>query len=213
MCVCVYLLTLRSSLSLSQCFSVYVTTFITFCSVCVYVHTFVCVCTCLRTSVSEYTPSLWICAPLNSSPCHSVCPLFHEAVCLLSGVRWHIIFPYLSILSILPHFCLLSRCFFLFCLAIRAIRVHSLQGLDTICRMISELMLHFCTIPTSNCLVKTGFPLFSAVRSHKEWPDRRLREASVLYFNILICLYCLCYTTLKKEMSAGLMHYRCTRNA
>lgn len=104
--------------------------------------------------------------------------------------------------------------FFLFCLGIRAIRVHSLWGLDAICCMISELMLHFCTIPmSSNCLVKTGFPLYSAVRSHREWPDRRLREASVLYFNTLTCLYCLYYTTLKKEMPAVLMHYRCTGNA
>jgi len=29
----------------------------------------------------------------------------------------------------------------------------------------------------SSALVRTGFALFSAVRSHKEWPHRRQREA------------------------------------
>ena len=140
------------------------------------------------------------------SPCQYICPLFHEPVCLLSGVRW-------IIFHIYPHFCLLSRCFFLFCPGIHASRLHSLQGLDAICRMISELLLHFCTIPLSNCLVKTGFPLFPVVRSHMERPDTGLREASVLYFNIVIGLYCLCYTTVKKDLSAVLMHYRCRRSA
>lgn len=120
------------------------------------VYLFVCV--CLRASLSEHTPNLWICVPLNSSPCHSVCPLFHKPVFLLSGIRWHIIFPYLSVY--LPPFLSFIQLVFLFCPGIPAIRVHSLQGLDAICRMISELMLHFCTIPTSNCLVKTGFPVF-----------------------------------------------------
>lgn len=164
---------------------------------------------CLRASVSEHTPSLWIRVTLNSFPCHYVCSLFNKAVCSLSGVRWHSVFPYLS-----PFFVFSSRRFFvLFCPGICAIRVHSLQGLDAICRMISELMLHFCTIPMSNCLVKTGFPLFSVVRSHKQWSERGLREASVLYFNIIICLLCLNHTTVKKELSAVLMYYRCRGNA
>lgn len=196
------LLTSQSSLSLSIRFSVYVTTLITFFSVCM----FVCERVCLRT----YSESLNMCSfeSLSLSLCLSLCFISLSACCLGKDdtLFFHI---YLSIFP--PNFCLSSRCFF--CPGIRAIRVHSLRGLDAICRMISELMLHFCTIPRSNWLVKTGFPLFSAVRSHREWPDRRLREASVLYFNILICLRCLYYTTLKEELSEVLMHYRCRRNA
>lgn len=60
-------------------------------------HVRTCFYVCLCASVSECNLCLWICVPLNSSPCHSGCPLFHKPVCLLSGVRWHIMFPYLCL--------------------------------------------------------------------------------------------------------------------
>ena len=161
---------------------------------------------CVGARLSKNILNVSECVPLYSSSCHSVCPLFHNAVCLLSGARRQIIFSIFICLSF-PFCRLYSGVFFSFCPGICAIRVNGLQSLDAICRMISELMLHFCTIPMSNFWVKTGLFLFSAVRSHKEWPDRRLREASVLYFNILICLYCLHYGTLKQEMSTFLLHY------
>lgn len=115
----------------------------------------------------------------------------------------------------IPIFCLLSRCFFfLLCPGIHAIRVHTAPSPRSWCYLPHDMWTNAALLyhPVSNCLVKTGFPLFSAVRSHKEWPDRGLREASVLYFNILICLYCLYYTMVKKDLSAALMHYRCRRN-
>lgn len=163
--------------------------------------TLVCVCVHLSQNiiaVSEYV-LLWI--PL---PATLFVPLFHKPVCLLSEVRWHIMFPYLSayltpFLSFIP----------LFRPGIPVIIAHGLQSPDAIGHVISELMPHFCTIPMTICLVKLAFLPFQL--SHKEQADRKQRDASVLYYNVLICFYFLYYKTLKKALSVVLMHYRCRR--
>lgn len=87
--VCVSANTTLIFLPLSQRFSVYVTTLITFCSVCIHV------CVCLSQniiSVSEYV-FLWIPLPVTL-----FCPLFHKPFSLFSKVRWHFIsYIYISV--------------------------------------------------------------------------------------------------------------------
>lgn len=53
----------------------------------------------------------------------------------------------------------------------------------------SALMPYFCTIPMCRSLVKTGSPLSQKSQGLHKPPHRRLREASVVYFNTLFCLY------------------------
>lgn len=138
MCVWLCVFANTTIISLPVCLSVCMSQHLLLSAACVYM--FLCVCLCV--SVSEHNLCLWICAPLNSSPCHSVCPLFHKPVCLLSGVRWHIMFPYLSV-YLSPFLSFIQ----LFCPGIPAIMAFSLQGLYASCRVISELMLPFLYHP------------------------------------------------------------------
>lgn len=155
-----------------------------------------------------------LCVPLNSSCCHSVCPLFHEAVCLLSGIRWHIIFPYLSVylspfLPFIQMFLFLY--FFFFSPGIRAIRAaHSPRP--------------WYYLPHDICTNAALFyhpheQLFGKKQTCFSFqPPKVTRngliegwEASVLDFNVLICFSSLCCNTEERDVCSPDALYMCRK--
>lgn len=149
-CLSMYLPTLGASRFLFQGFTIRVPTPTTFCSVCL--------CT---VHVSQST-LLWILLAVISW------------TCLLVACDEMTLFSYSS-----PHLSAFLSFIQVFCLVVAQAST-PLGYIVSKALMLSELMLHFCIILVSSyCLVKPVFPLYLVVRSHKEWPDRRPRWASV----------------------------------